>query len=67
MNSFELPWDRRTSTSNSMHEREKLEMPNKLLYNPTLENEFLAIMGNYTVLPPLCNSNSFYFETMNSF
>ena len=67
MNSFELPWDRRTSISNSMHEREKLEVPDKLLYNPSLENEFLPIVGNLTVFPPLCNSNSFYFGTMNSF
>ena len=50
-----------------MHEREKLEMPNKLLYNPTLENEFLPIVGNFTVFPPLCNSNSLYFKTINSF
>ena len=67
MNSFELPWDRRTSTSNIMHETEKLEVPDKLLYNPTLENEFLPIVGNFTVFPLLCNSNSFYFRTMNSF
>ena len=36
-----------------MHEREKLEVPDKLLYNPSLENEFLPIVGNLTVFP-LC-------------
>ena len=46
---------------------EKMEVPYKLFYDPTLENKCLPIVGNLTFFPPLCNSNSSYIGIMNSF
>ena len=52
MNSFELTWDRRTNTSNIIPKTEKIEVPDKLLYDPTLENGCRPIVGNLTFFHP---------------
>ena len=62
MNSFELPWDGRTSTSNIIPKKKNWMCRHKLLYNPTLENEHLAIVGNLTFFPPCVTVNHFILE-----
>ena len=52
MNGFELPWDWRASTSIIMPKTEKLEVPDKLLYDPTLKNKCRPIVGNLTFFHP---------------
>ena len=50
-----------------MAEKEKLEVAEGFVYNPTLENKGLPIVGNLTSPPPPCSNNSFYLRINNSY
>ena len=67
MNSFELPWDRRTSTSIDNALNRNIRSSRQAFYNPTLENEYLLLWVIWRFFPPCTTVTPLILELLTVF